>query len=203
MSEQFFDNFEAPSFSLSGVNGKDQNLQFNIWQGLLSMVIWDKGSGSKGPVFKRNLNPDIRTLVLRKLRELAKASPETKLPLMVGKWDQEEKKYKNDYLLAFIKDGEQINQIQLSFKGQDGSDQTYTFNLMGAGGISIGSDPSTKAERSNTRLESFTSWWKTDMPQGLVITKRKFKLRNNNTQSSGGGNQSSSGKSSGGGSFFE
>lgn len=197
----FFDNFEVEGFQLSSKASK-HSLKFEIWNGGLSLNVWDQENTSRGPVFKKPMNSDTIQLLLTEVKAIIKDSPDTKKPIVISAYDRDEKKYKPNYLLTLIKNGEQMYQLQISHKGQDG-EKSYLFDFVSVGGISRGSEQMGVGERSLLRLQSFITWLSITVPVAKVITKRKYTgggKSGNSGQGGGGGNP---GGDSGGGSFFE
>ena len=192
----FFDNFEVEGFQLSSKASK-HSLKFEIWNGNLSLNVWDQENTSRGPVFKKPINTDTLQLLIMELRVLLKSNPDTKKPIVISRWDRDEKKYKPSYVLTLIKTGEQIYQLQISHKGSEG-EISYLFDFISVGGISRGSEQMNMSDRSDLRLRSFIMWLTTTVQMAKVLTKRKYTGKKSNIKTNDGNSNGSSG-----GGFFE
>ena len=195
----FFENYESPNFMLRSKATK-HSLKFELWNGNLSMNVWDPENTSKGPVFKKSLPDDMVTRIKMEIKDLISAGPDTKKTIVVSAWDRDEKKYKPNYVMSLIKNGEQIIQLQLTHGG-NGQEQSYLFDFMAAAGISRGSEAEDNGTKSKVKVLTFLDWLNKELPIGKCLTRKKFK-RQNPQQSSGGGGTSSGGGNGGDTSFF-
>ena len=172
----FFEGHEVPSLSLKG-NNSTKTLALSLYHGNVGFTVWDTEAGGKGPVFRASINVDLLTAIRKNVDKLLQSGPETKLPLVVSKWSPDEKKFNKQFVLQFIKNGEQVYQIQLSFK-KNGAEQNLIFDFMAGGGIASGSDPMTKAAKSELRFLYFKHWLNVLVPYAIVLTKKKYQSQN-------------------------
>ena len=199
MSE-FFENFENPTFQLRSSSTKHQ-CRIDIWQGNPSINIWgDQDAGQKGPIFRRPLNSTMLSLIKRIVKQVVEGPPDTRRPLVISKYNPDEKKYHPDYTLTFLKNGERIYQVQISYKDGSAGEKSYTFDFMAPSNIAVSSEAMNPADRSQLMIEIFSDWLKTILPFAMVLTKRKYQRSGGDQRRSS--NNSSENHSGGGGGYF-
>ncbi len=194
----FFENFETQSFAVTSPETKSQ-LSFSLFNGGFSLSVWAaKNSGQRGPVYRKPLNDDLITLFKKYIKKMAQASPGQRFPIVINKWDVDNKKYVKDCAITFFKDDKQVNTISIEYVDNSGRSAQETFPLKAMGGISLSSEPMSDAERSNLKTETMLCYLIETVPVARVITKRKYtgnRGGNNNNNTGGGNNNNNSGGS--------
>jgi hypothetical protein len=142
--------------------------------------------------FRVSLQDEMRAVIELTIEKLRKADAGAKYPLVVSKWNPQDKKQERDYVITLGKDEQRIYYIEFDFgKGV----QRFKFPKISK--IQAGTDPYPEAEQSAIRMKVFSDWLKFMAPVEMVNTSPTQDEIQQARQSRGGGNDG--GGSSGGG----
>lgn len=185
-----------PKITIKAKDGKE-SLALSVYSGTVGLAVW--GGQQGGPLFKHTLNPDKRSLVKHHLRKAKEAQPETKFPMIIQKWDADNRKFIKEAVITIGKDEKQVVYIEISFKSGD-SGKTLRFDLKMSGGVSLGDEPMADSTKSIFKVNALLEWFEEMVPVACVLTGKKGQFGGN--KSGGGGYNNNRSNSSGGASDF-
>lgn len=147
--------------------GTDYKLKFQVYGGSTYInVMKEKAKDSE--IFK-TMNAIVKEIVIDHIDKIETAGPETRYPIVIGRYDKNERKFVTDYIVELYKDSKLVYHICIIVKNGK-----YDFVLNGPNGISIGSEPLSEADRSMYCLRSLKTWLKYRSElQGTLSNKRR------------------------------
>lgn len=143
-----------------------EQLKFRVWGGEVRLGVYKDGEFK--PIFERPLNDEKLFILVSRIEELIKASPDFKDPIVFSSMDRETKKIAPEWVLVLVKDAKMVYHIEVQIKGGK-----YDFPLKGPFGISYGSNPLQEAEKSAISLKALVNWFKTRAPLECVVSNKK------------------------------
>lgn len=175
-----------------------ENFQMRVWGGSLRVNITKEKEFK--PIFERAISADKCTILKHVIKQVQKASPGSKFPIVFNGWDKNEKKSIVDFVITFLKDEKNCYHIEMQWKGNK-----FDCLLKGPYGVSFGSDPMSDADKSAIELETMYDWLDNIAPLQCVLTnrKREFDASANGSSYTTNKGSSSGDSASGGDSFFD
>jgi len=171
-----------------------ESLNLSVFKGTISFAVFTKGGGK--PPIKINVTPYLYEVLKSAFNKIRKAAPETKIPVKKEKFNPETKQWALEWVLTFSKDAEMLYHVTLT-NCLDGN-RTFDFVFRGTGGISIGSDPMSNADKSAFAFETMIEWFERTM---LAVIWTDEKYDPNRHGGNGGGNYNGGNSFRGGNSY--
>ena len=183
MNGNKFEELQPLPLTMYGAN-KEQ-IVFSCFYGGLQMSVF-MPNVSKPKSYK--ISPDLLTALKDELALIMKSQAGTKRYLSQSKYDVDQKKYLPSFALIFQKDDQQVYSMEI--RSPDTDPVITTFRA--SGGISIGSDPMSDAEKSSNKIKTIYEWFDKYVPILRILTKKKFTGSYNNSPSKPATNNSQS-----------
>lgn len=154
---------------------------FGAFRGNFNIAYRPEGCKGK-PDFGQGFTRPKYNIIKNEIAAIIKAPPESKRPIVFSKYVPEEKKYLTDFVITFVKDDSMIYHMDVNFK-DGGVERSERCTFMSPGGISIGSEPMSKNERSSASMESFYEWMEREAPVMFALSREKWTPPANNNSS--------------------
>lgn len=165
-------------FKMKCANGVDE-MSFRVWGGMLRVEVRNTKSQDFKPVFSKSINMQLLTMLCAQMNRIKSASPETNLPMVLQRYNPEQKHWDTDWVISFQKDNKMVYHIIIQTKGNK-----YDAVLKGPGGVAYGSEPISDGDKSQIALATLENYFKRDVPIQVAMTSKKREFNSNN----GGGN---------------
>lgn len=180
MSQQNQSRFNFNShYTLRAVND-NRTCTVNGFNGNVSLSIWDQNN-RQGPVDTIPMNRELTHLMIKTLKELLKAQPNTTLTLEQKVYQRNEDgkggKWVPGTIFKFVKDDKQMCFMDIHTKKLG----TPLKLIYRSGNFSVGTDELSDHEKSALSLSTFISYLENEVPQLRVagcFNKRAFSQSN-------------------------
>lgn len=186
------------------INDSDNatTLNIGIWNGKVDLAVWSKNrdSGQRGPLMKDAMGWDAQTMLRQLIGKIIEAQPNTKYPLLIQSWDDDNKKYKVDKTMVIGKSDDKIIYIEVQFQ-HNGNNKTLLYELKCPGKVVMGVDNMDRGEQSKIRAMAILKWLDSYVPTACLLTAKKWdpkNSKNNFTKSSKSTESTGAGDSFGG-----
>lgn len=171
-------------YKFYGARGDSRSAQIGLYNGAVSFTVWDSQNRG-GPIQSVSWSRDAVVLIVRVLRQLLKAQPDTTLTIEQQKYVKEGERgsYVKDTLFKFVKNDKQMYLMEVT-SPKLSTPLLLTFK--GAGGLNIGAGELTDSDKSGVAVESFISFLVEELPILRCLSLFNMKKKTFNKGGSGG-----------------
>lgn len=156
------DDIRTKQIQLSADGTKDRMI-WSVFGGSVGLSVIQDGDFKNAA--RVRISDELRAMIELTIDKLRKAESGAKFPLVVSKWNSQEKKSERDFVLVLGKDEQRIYYIE--FDAGKGI-QRFTFPKISK--IQTGSENMADAEQSAVRMKVFADWLKFIVPVEMVAT---------------------------------
>jgi hypothetical protein len=161
----FHEKIKTQDFTVFVDGSKDKG-RFSVFGGKLQFTHLPNGDFNRRKT--KTLKPEVRLVILRAIREIRDAGPDTRLNFLVSAWDFNEKKVVKDLTVTLIKDEKRCYRIAF-----DLGDGKYEYRF-GRVNIAVGSEPMSDVDQSALSLQVLEDYLQNTVPVECALTNTKF-----------------------------
>lgn len=170
----------------------NETITISAYQGLVSLVMFKKGTESRRPVVKMNLSLAACEKICDILHSLMDAQPESRAPFVQMSFNNESRSYEQATTFVFYKDDKRCYGIEITNKYLT-TPVKIPFRIPNT--FSTGGESLSDEQKSVYAVREFITVLKQQVPQALLLSRLNMEMpgrgnnnrRNGNNNGNGGG----------------